>query len=228
MTDKLLLHHELLLLALADDSGKVAFGDMLTIGLGGALLTELLLAERIAVVRDTTGLKRSWVEVRDRTPLGDALLDNALEQLATAKRRVQMSTAVTRLGGRRRLRHDVALALCARGILREDEQRILALFRRKVYPTVNPKPEQALVRRIRDVLDGGKTPDARTAALIGIAGLTNTLRAIYDRKTLRALKPRLKALAESHAGSRAAKEAVAAVHAAIMAATIAATAAAAS
>jgi golgi phosphoprotein 3 len=228
MTDKLLLHHELLLLALADDSGKVAFGDMLTIGLGGALLTELLLAERIAVVRDTTGLKRSWVEVRDRTPLGDALLDNALEQLATAKRRVQMSTAVTRLGGRRRLRHDVALALCARGILREDEQRILALFRRKVYPTVNPKPEQALVRRIRDVLDGGKTPDARTAALIGIAGLTNTLRAIYDRKTLWALKPRLKALAESHAGSRAAKEAVAAVHAAIMAATIAATAAAAS
>lgn len=228
MADRLLLHHELLLLALADDSGKVAFGDMLTIGLGGALLTELLLAERIAVVRDTTGLKRSWVEVRDRTPLGDALLDDALEQLATAKRRVQMSTAVTRLGGRRRLRHDVALALCARGILREDEQRILALFRRKVYPTVNPKPEQALVRRIRDVLDGGKTPDARTAALIGIAGLTNTLRAIYDRKTLRALKPRLKALAESHAGSRAAKEAVAAVHAAIMAATIAATAAAAS
>lgn len=228
MTDKLLLHHELLLLALADDSGKVAFGDMLTIGLGGALLTELLLAERIAVVRDTTGLKRSWVEMRDRTPLGDALLDDALEQLATAKRRVQMSTAVTRLGGRRRLRHDVALALCARGILREDEQRILALFRRKVYPTVNPKPEQALVRRIRDVLDGGKTPDARTAALIGIAGLTNTLRAIYDRKTLRALKPRLKALAESHAGSRAAKKAVAAVHAAIMAATIAATAAAAS
>lgn len=226
MADKLLLHHELLLLALADESGTVAFGDMLTIGLGGALFTELLLAERIAVVRDTGGLKRSWVEVRDRTPLGDALLDEALITLASSKRRVQMSTAVTRLGGRRRLRHDVALALCARGILREDEQRILALFRRKVYPTVNPKPEQALVRRIRDVLDGGKTPDARTAALIGLAGLTNTLRAIYDRKTLRAFKPRLKALAEQHAGSRAAKEAVAAAHAAVMAATVAATVAA--
>jgi hypothetical protein len=226
MADKLLLHHELLLLALADESGTVAFGDMLTIGLGGALFTELLLAERIGVVRDTGGFKRSWVEVRDRTPLGDALLDEALVTLASSKRRVQTSTAVSRLGNRRRLRHDVALALCARGILREDEQRILALFRRKVYPTVNPRPEQALVRRIRDVLDGGKTPDARTAALIGLAGLTNTLRAIYDRNTLRALKPRLKALAEQHAGSRAAKEAVAAAHAAVMAATVAATVAA--
>jgi hypothetical protein len=139
-----------------------------------------------------------------------------------------MSHAVSRLGNRPRLRHDVALALCARGILREDEQRILALFRRKVYPTVNPKPEQALIRRIRAVLDGGRTPDPRTAALIALAGLTNTLRAIYDRKTLRTLKPRLKALAESQAGSQAAREAVAAAQAAVMAATIAATAAAAS
>jgi hypothetical protein len=228
MSEGLLLHHELLLLALSDEAGTVAFGEMLGLGLGGALVTELLLAERIGVQRDSGGLKRSWVEVRDRTPLGDPLLDEALERLATSKRRTQMSHAVSRLGNRPRLRHDVALALCARGILREDEQRILALFRRKVYPTVNPKPEQALIRRIRAVLDGGRTPDPRTAALIALAGLTNTLRAIYDRKTLRTLKPRLKALAESQAGSQAAREAVAAAQAAVMAATIAATAAAAS
>lgn len=166
--------------------------------------------------------------IKDTTPTGDALVDEALHTLAPAKRRTLVSSAVSRLGNRRRLRHEVALALCARRILREDEQCVLALFRRKVYPTVDPKPEQALIRRIRAVLDGGKAPDPRTAALIGIAGLTNTLRAIYDRRALRALKPRLKSLAESRAGPRAARDAVAAAHAAIMAATIAATAAAAS
>jgi hypothetical protein len=178
MADRLLLHHERMLLALCDRTGEVVFGEMLGIALGGALFTELTLAERIDVQRDRGGFKRTWLVVKETTPTGDALVDEALQDLASLKRRQQVSAAVSRLANRRRLRHDVALALCARRILREDEQRALALFRRKVYPTIDSKPEQALVRRIRAVLDGGKAPDPRTAALIGIAGLTNTLRAI--------------------------------------------------
>jgi hypothetical protein len=59
MADRLLLHHELLLLALCDRTGTVAFGDLLGIALGGALFTELMLAERIDVERDTRGFKRT-------------------------------------------------------------------------------------------------------------------------------------------------------------------------
>lgn len=222
MPPSLRLHHELLLLALSDDKGTVAFGSMLTLGLGGALLTELLLADRIAIVHEGRGGKKQFVEVRDTSPLGETVLDDALAKLASAKRRAAASTAVSRLGNR----HAVARELCQLGVLRETEDQILLLFRRRVYPTVDPAPERALIRRIKAVVDGGAPPDDRSAALIGIADLTDTLSAIYDRRERKERKARLKHIAESSAGSRAAGQAVAAAHAAIMVATTAAVVAA--
>lgn len=226
MKHELRLHQELLLLALSDDKGTVAFSGMLGLGLGGALFTELLLAQRIEIVHEGRGGKKQYVEVRDTSPFREPVLDIALSRLAEAKRRAKPSSAVSRLGSIPKLRHAVAQELCRAGVLRETEQQILLLFRRRVYPTVDGRPEQALIRRIKSVLDGGKTPDERTAALIGIANLTGALAAIYNRTQRRALKPRLKHLAESSAGSQAAAQAIAAAHAAIMAATIAAAAAA--
>lgn len=226
MPPSLRLHHELLLLALSDDKGTVAFGSMLTLGLGGALLTELLLADRIAIVHEGRGGKKQFVEVRDTSPLGETVLDDALAKLASAKRRAAASTAVSRLGNLPKLRHAVARELCQLGVLRETEDQILRLFRRRVYPTVDPAPERALIRRIKAVVDGGAPPDDRSAALIGIADLTDTLSAIYDRRERKERKARLKHIAESSAGSRAAGQAVAAAHAAIMVATTAAVVAA--
>lgn len=221
MSTPLRLHHELLLLALCDRTGKVLHGERLGFGLGGALLTELLLAERVVIEQEQGLLKRRWLVVRDATPFGEPVLDAALAKFAHARRRAQVSVAVSRLANLPRLRHHVAAELCARGVLRETEEQVLLLFRRRRYPTVDPKPERALVQRVRGVLDGGRTPDTRTAALIGLANLTGTLRVLYDGKALRALKPRLKSIEESQAGSRAAREAVAAAQAALMAATVA-------
>lgn len=226
MKHELRLHHELLLLALSDEKGTVAFSSMLGLGLGGALFTELLLANRVEIVHEGRGGKKRYVELRDNSPFHEPALDLALSRLAEAKRRATPPSAVSRLGNIPRLRHVVAQELCRAGVLRETEQQILILFRRRLYPTIDRRPEQALIRRIKSVLDGGKTPDERTAALIGIANLTGALAAIYTRTQRRALKPRLKHIAESSVGSQAAAQAVAAAHAAIMAATIAAAAAA--
>lgn len=222
MERSLQLHHELLLLALSDDEGTVAFSSMLGLGLGGALLTELLLAGRIEIVDEGGRWNKQFVEVRDKGRLSTSVLDEALGKLRDAKRRSSPSNAVSRLSSLPKLRHRVAQELCRQGVLRETEQQVLLLFRRRVYPTVDGRPEQALIRRVRNVLDAGKSPDDRTAALIGIANLTGALGAIYDRKERRALKARLKEIAESSAGSKAAGQAIAAAHAAIMTATTAA------
>ncbi len=222
MERSLQLHHELLLLALSDDEGTVAFSSMLGLGLGGALLTELLLAGRIEIVDEGGRWNKQFVEVRDKGRLSTSVLDEALGKLRDAKRRSSPSNAVSRLSSLPKLRHRVAQELCRQGVLRETEQQVLLLFRRRVYPTVDGRPEQALIRRVRNVLDAGKSPDDRTAALIGIANLTGALGAIYDRKERRALKARLKVIAESSAGSKAAGQAIAAAHAAIMTATTAA------
>lgn len=224
-TPTLRLYHELLLLALADDSGKVAFGGMLTYGLGGAILTELLLEERLEIVEEGTRFKRRFVQVTNPRRIGEPVLDAALTKVREAKRRASPSTMVSRFGQKRQLRHEIAHELCRAGVLRETEQQILLLFRRRLYPTIDSRPERALIKRVRDTLDVGKKPTDRTAALIGLASASGSLAAIYDRKALRALKPRLKTIAESSAGSRAVREAIAAAQAAVTAAVVAAAAA---
>lgn len=225
-TSALRLYHELLLLALADDSGKVAFGSMLTYGLGGAILTELLLEQRLEIVEEGTRFTRRFVQVANPRPTGEPVLDAALAKVRDAKRRASPSTIVSRFGQQRQLRHEIARELCRAGVLRETEQQILLLFRRRLYPTIDSRPERALIKRVRDTLDAGKKPSDRTAALIGLASASGSLAALYDRKTLRALKPRLKAIADSSEGSRAVREAIAAAQAAVTAAMVAATVAA--
>lgn len=226
MKHDLRLHHELLLLALSDDKGTVAFGGMLGLGLGAALFTELLLANRVEIVSEGRGGKKQFVEVRDTARFREPVMDLALDRIASAKRRAAPPAIVSRLGNIPKLRHAVAQELCRAGVLRETEQQILILFRRRTYPTIDGRPEKALIRRVRSALDSGKTPDDRTAALIGIANVTGTLAAIYTRAERRALKPRLKHIAASSAGSKAAAQAIAAAHTAIMAASTAAVVAA--
>lgn len=226
MERTLRLHHELLLLALSDDEGTVAFSGMLGLGLGAALFTELLLAERVEIVREGRGGKKQFVQLLDKQPFGETVLDHALAQIRDAKRRASPANTVSRLGNVSKLRHSVAAELCDKRVLRETEKQVLLLFKRRVYPTVDGRPEAALIRRVRNVLSGTKKPDARTAALIGIANVSGPLAAIYSRKERRALKPRLKAIAESSVGSKAASEAIAAAQAAIAAAAAAAAVAA--
>ena len=48
--DGLFLHEEIMLLTLLDDKGTAAWGTQYSFGMGGAILAELLLDERIRVV----------------------------------------------------------------------------------------------------------------------------------------------------------------------------------
>lgn len=225
MARVLRLHHELLLLALHDRKGTLAFGQMIHLGLGGAILTELLLEGRVRIVEEGGRRKKEFVEVVDRRRLHDSALDAALEKLASAKRRATPANTVSRIGQVKELRHLVARDLCRKGVLRETEQEILLLFRRRVYPTVDPSPERALVDRVRRALSGDAAPDERTAALIALADATSALGAIFDRKERKALKDRIRAVKDADVGSRAARKAVEAATAAVVASMVAVTAA---
>jgi golgi phosphoprotein 3 len=227
MSRSLRLHHELLLLALHDRKGTPAFGQMIHLGLGGAVLTELLLEERVRIVSEGGRRRKEYVEVVDTRRMHDLALDAALAKLSSAKRRATPQNTVSRIGGVKDLRHLVARDLCRMGILRETEQEILLLFRRRVYPTVDPAPERALVARVRAALEGSSSPDERTSALVAVADVTHTLAAIYDRRERKALKARIRAVRGADVGSRAARQAIEAAAAATTAAIVAANAAAA-
>lgn len=229
---QLRLHHELLLLALHDREGTVAFGRMHTVGLAGCAFAELVMAEKVAIRSEPVGRRgrvKQRVEVVDGDRMGEQVLDAALDRLKSAKRPAAPSAAVGRVARIKKFRAMVARELVQRGIVRATEQEILLFFRRRVYPTLDPGPERALVSRIRAALEGGEPPDARTALLVGIARPTGMLRAIYDRRELRSLKGRIDEVATlTGAVGESVDEAIQAVQAAVVAATTAAVSAASS
>jgi len=110
----LLLTEELLLLALHDRKGTVAAAHV-SLGLGGAVLAELLLRERIRV--DETRW-RKLVKPRSPRRTNDAILNECLRRIRHAKRPASPQTWITRFAGMQRLRHRVAASLCDHGILR--------------------------------------------------------------------------------------------------------------
>ena len=223
---RLRVHHELLLLALHDKKGTLAFGQMQHIGLAGGIFAELLMEGRIAIVEEPRRRKtRPLVDVVDASRFGEGVMDAGLRRLSEAKRRASPKDTVGRLGGLKRLRHEVGRELARMGILRATEDQVLLLFKRRIYPTIDPGPEREVVSRIRDALEGDVIPDDRTTLLVALAHGTKALRAIYDRKELKRLKPRIEELvADAGVGGDATGEAIRAAQAATVAAITAATA----
>ena len=143
MQSTLFLHEEILLLALKDEEGTIASGGtMYQYAIGAALLAELLLSKRIEV--EQTG-KKKLVNLVSTNPLGEPLIDECLEKVANAKRRAVLQTWVSRFSSIKNLKHRVAQQLCRCGILRADEDKVLLLFTRKIYPEINPGPERELI-----------------------------------------------------------------------------------
>ncbi len=125
------LHEEVALLALKNDRGTVAGGVMYAQAAGGAILAELLLSGHLA----TEGAGRKMVVVPGRDAhTGNEVLDECLDKVTSAKRRGRLSSWVEKFSNLRRLHHRVASSLVAKGVLREDEGRVLFLFKRRDLP----------------------------------------------------------------------------------------------
>lgn len=215
--ESLWLHEEVLLLALRDDKGTIASDSMYQYGLGGALLAELLLAGSIVIEGD----KKKVVRVANDRPLREPLLDECLEKIAAAKRSATLQTWVQRVAQLKNLRHRVALGLCERGILRADEDTVLLIFRRKIYPEINPRPERELIERLRKAIFGDSVKvDPRTIVLLSLAHGVGLLAIPFDKKSLKARKERLSQLVTGEPTGAATCQAVEAARAAAAAAAV--------
>ncbi|MBK9127236.1 MAG: GPP34 family phosphoprotein [Phycisphaerales bacterium] len=223
--DELHLHEAYLLLVLCDEKGTLNWrASFHTYGLAGAAFAELALAGRLELGEE----KDPFVSVRDARPTGDDVLDESLLKINTASRRARASTWVARLSRLPRLRHRTAAALCRRGILKAEEQQILLIFRRTVYPEIDPRPERELMARLKRAIVGDATEvDPHTGVLLALADATGVLNAAFGRKFLRPHRARIKAITSGQRMAQGAQAAIAAARAAVVAITTATAAAAA-
>lgn len=214
----LFFHEEIMLLALREEEGTIATGTMYQYAIGGAILSELLMRERIRI---DNSKNKKLVNLIGSTQIGEPIIDECLEKIRTVKRPASLQMWISRFASIKNLKNRVAEQLCKRGILRVDEDKILLLFTRKLYPEVNPKPEKDLIERLRvAIFTDSKAVDARTIVLISLANSAGLLKIPFDKKLLKGRKERIEQIVNGDLIGKAAKEVIAAIQAAVMVAVI--------
>ena len=207
----LTLAEELTLLALRDEKGTFQ-ADLFEYTVAAALVSELILRHRITVDQE----KKKLVNLVSPEKVGDPLLDECLERMHSAKRRASLRDWVLRLARLKKLRHRVALQLCQRGILKAEQDKVLLVFTRKIFPEIDRRPETALVETLRQAIFTDTAAVApRTTVLISLAHETGLLKRVFDRKLLQGRKTRIEQLIKGELTGKAAKVAIQAVQAAL-------------
>ncbi len=210
------LYEEIMLLALRNKQGTATI-DYLEYTVAGAVLAELLLDRRIAI----SDMRKHLVDIRDTNPTGDPIIDECMERMKAGKKRASLQTWVSRLATIKKLRHKVAQQLCNRGILRADEDKVLRIFTRKIYPEINPVPEEKILERLRAAILGDSDEiEPRTVVLISLANAANLLSENLGRKEVKDRKKRIEQIINGEMTGKATKEAIAACQAAVMVAVI--------
>ncbi len=204
------LYEEILLLALRDEEGTFSTG-FVEFAVAGAVLAELLLDERIFIADP----KRNLIDHRHPAPTGDPVMDECLEKVTSATRRARLSNWVSRLSNIPKLKQKVAARLCERGIIEADEDKVLFIFPRKIYPEINPEPEREIIQRLKNALaDDKKDLDPRTVILISIADGTGLLGQNLGEKVVREKKKRIEKIVSGEATGSATRDVIAVLQAA--------------
>lgn len=217
----MLIAEDLLLLATDDTTGKSTVPSMYRDpALAGAVLMELVVAGRVQLQGEK---KAAEVVVTDTTPLGNAVLDAALQSLAE-KGPLKSVSAIRRLAkGLPGRLHD---ELEARGILRREDGKVLGIFSTTRWPAEDSQYESGVRAQVADVLLKGTEPDGRTAAIISVLTAADLLSTVVQKPDLKAAKARGKEISEGNWASDGVRKVVQETQAAIMAAVMVSTSAA--
>jgi len=216
--DSLSLPEEILLLALRDEEGTIEMGSMYTYAIGGAVLAELVMRNRVRL--ESHGKKR-LVALNDPKPIDKPFLDDCLIQVRESRKKRSAQDWVTRFANTKQLKDRLATQLCEQGILRADEDKVLLLFTRRIYPEVDSGPERELVERLHQAISSYSNDLApRTVALVSLAHHAGLLKNAFDKKDLKDRKRRIEQIINGEATGQATKEAIEAVQAAVMVACI--------
>ena len=156
-------------------------------------------------------------EVADGKPTGKPFLDDCLARISEDKKVRPVEKLVSRFAETKELKHRLAQQLCDLGILTADEDRILLLFTRRIYPELDPRPERELIERLRRaVLYSTGVVDPRTAVVVSLAHHSGLLRNALTKKEIKAHKARIEEIGNGDAVTEATKDAIEAVQTALL------------
>lgn len=185
------LAEEIYLLALDDTLGliKPLPTAALDYALAAALLMELALRDRIDT--DLTTLKVTSV-----MPLGDPLLDDTLQELLQQPEPQPTSFWLERLAERsQRIEERTLARLIEKGILKQENRRVLWVFKVRRYPLLDDREVKEVRTRLRELILGDAIPDPRDAVLISLGSACRLLHDLLTAAEADQARSRIAALA---------------------------------
>ena len=215
----MLIAEDLLLLVTDDSSGRLVAAPLqVDLGLGGALLVDLVLAGNV----DLSG-KGEKITVTNRSTTGEDLLDGAL-RIAVDHQGQAVSKVIKPLS--KHVRTAIYEQLTAKGLVHAEQGKILGLFPTHRWPSDDANHEARVRHLINEALINGASPSPATASLIALLHAMKCLDKVFRPKQLGTSKQELQTRAEqisqggwaSEAVQEAIKKAIAASAAAVAAA----------
>jgi hypothetical protein len=180
-------------LSLDDDDALVAWPvrDLLPLGLAGALLTELALADKVA-------LKNNRLELLDATPCGDVLLDEALRKIASESRPRRVSHWIKEIGNIRTYRQ-VVERLIALHVIRMEGYCYRWITPYKADPLVNVPAKYWIKQHLRSIVLSGEPATKQDLALLGVLKACRLLRQVFTIDERKAAGKKIAMLEEGEA-----------------------------
>jgi hypothetical protein len=203
----MILADDLLLLLTDDRSGRPAeSGVRLENVVAGAVLTELLLLSRVRVTGPGESVRAGRVVVQDASPVGDALLDEALRRIASGTPKAPHTLLAHLRPG---LLEGVRARLVERGVLRVEDGKAFGLFPRTSWPAEDSTHETQLRERLREVLALGREPGEREAGVIALVHAVNRVQNVLGDLGVPGgeVRARASAIAQRHVGGDAVRRA---------------------
>ncbi len=153
----------------------------LDLGLGGALLLDLMLRQRVA-------LRDSHVAVTDPGPTGDPLLDRTLSEITAAKPHEPGHWVRHLAHGPRRTVKD---RLVEAGVLSRDDRKLLGIIPIHRTHVTDGRLHHELEDHLRDAVVVGRQATRETAALASLALAVDLHRHLFPRADRRDVRRRM-------------------------------------
>ncbi|HBC88462.1 MAG TPA: hypothetical protein DCZ94_16055 [Lentisphaeria bacterium] len=188
---KLTAAEEIYLLALDESRGVVRTLPDFTLdyALASALLMELELFDRIDT--DLTTLK-----VTSAVPTGEPLLDETLLELQRKTDPQPTSFWLELLTARKgHIEGQVLAQLIRKGILKQENRRILWVFETHRYPLMDDREVKEVRARLRELILSDDIPDPRDVVLISLGKACRLLDALFTQEENERVRPRISSLA---------------------------------
>lgn len=215
-----LIAEDLLLLLTDDHTGKlVASSSHVDVALGGALLIELTLMERVDIADSDSRVRKGRLVVKDTSPTGDSLLDEAVATVGQKENKKPQSV-VGALGKRTRMR--LYERLVNGGVLRAEDRRALGIFPSRRWLPGDAGRETSVRADTVTALRHGATTDARIGALVSLLLALDAVHKVVDLNAVglskREAKTNAKQIAEGDWAAKAVRQAIDSMNAAVVAA----------